>query len=96
MEGSEMRGFRAAAAALAFVGLTGSSCNLSSAVSEVSAGIEAACADVTAAAAAFPTSPVIPWARGACGTATAVAGLAQNAATIQWLGTIQAQLAKPA
>lgn len=61
---------------------------------ELSAGIAAACHDVAAAQAANPTSPVAPWAANAC-SPNGTASLVQNSATIQWLGTLAAQLAQP-
>lgn len=72
------------------------STQLQQAQTDISTGIQAACADVMAAQKVNPQSPVAPWAVGACGTATAVGALVQNSATIQWLGQIQAQLATPA
>lgn len=66
---------------------------LQTAQSEISVGINAACADVAAAQKLNPTSPSAPWAAGACGSATAVASLVQNSATLVWLGQIQQQLA---
>lgn len=69
---------------------------LQQANSDISGGIAAACADVLAAQKLNPASPVAAYASAACGTATAVAALVQNSATIQWLGQIQQQLATPA
>lgn len=63
---------------------------------DIATGIQKACVDVNAVAALNPGSPVGAYATGACGTATAVAALVQNSGTIQWLGTLQAQLAAPA
>lgn len=61
---------------------------------DIQTGIAAACTDVIAAQKANPNSPVAPWA-SAC-SPTGMAGLAQNSATIQWLGGIAAQLSAPA
>lgn len=72
------------------------SAQLQTAQADISAGIQSACKDVQAVAALNPASPVGAYATGACGTATAVAALVQNSGTIQWLGTLQAQLAAPA
>jgi len=87
---------RLALAALGMLALAAcSGTQLQTTSADIAAGIQAACADVAAAAKLNPSSPVVPWAVGACGTATAVAALVQNSATIQWLGQIQAQLAQP-
>jgi hypothetical protein len=70
---------------------------LQTAQADISTGIQAACKDVSAAAALNPASPVGSYATASCGTATAVASLVQNSGTIQWLGSLQAQIAaKPA
>ena len=63
---------------------------------DIAGGIQAACADVLAAQKPNQASPVADYALAACGTATAVATLVQNSATIQWLGQLQQQLAAPA
>lgn len=68
---------------------------LQTAQTDISVGIKSACADVMAANALNPNSPVAPWAVAPCGTAAAVAGLVQSSATIQWLGGIQAALSAP-
>lgn len=60
--------------------------------SDISTGIQAACADVNAVASLVPASPYATYAVAACGTATAIAALVQNSGTIQWLGSLQAQL----
>lgn len=69
---------------------------IQTAQTDIAAGIQAACNDVMAAQKLNPTSPSSAWATGACGTATQVAALVQNSATIQWLGQVQQQLATPA
>lgn len=69
---------------------------LQTAQTDISAGIQAACNDVDAAAKLNPSSPVVAWATGACPLGVAAATLVQNSATLQWLGGIQAQLAAPA
>jgi hypothetical protein len=70
---------------------------LTQAQTDISTGIAAACKDVSAVAALNPSSPVGSYATAACGTATAVASLVQSSDTIQWLGSLQAQIAaKPA
>lgn len=66
---------------------------LTTAQADISTGIAAACKDVSAVAALVPAAPQATYAVAACGTATAVAGLVQNSGTIQWLGSLQAQLA---
>jgi len=63
---------------------------------DISTGIKAACTDVLAAQKLNPASPVANYATAACGTATAVAALVQNSATIQWLGQLWQQLQPPA
>jgi hypothetical protein len=68
---------------------------LQTAQTDIAAGIQAACTDVMAAQKLNPASAVSPWATSSCGTATAVAGLVQTSATLQWLGTLQGQLAAP-
>lgn len=83
----------AAAAALALAACT--TAQLQTAQNDISAGIQAACKDVNAVAALNPASPVGSYATAACGSATAVAALVQNSGTIQWLGTLQAQIAAP-
>lgn len=91
---------RAALRAIALVAsLLLASCTaaeLQQAQSDISTGIEAACADVVAAQKLNPTSPVAAYATAACGTARDVAALVQSSATIQWLGQIQQQLSPPA
>lgn len=72
-----------------------SAAQLQQAQTDIASGIQAACADVNAAVKLNPNSPAAPWAVGACGTATAVAALVQNSATIQWLGQVQQQLQAP-
>lgn len=64
--------------------------------SDISTGIAAACTDVAATAKLFPKSPVLVYAEASCPLGQAAASLVQNAATIQWLGQINAQLQQPA
>lgn len=85
-----------------------STTQLQTAQTDISTGITAACADVMAAVptaqaavangtvkggAAATTSVIANYATPACGTATAVAALVQNSGTLEWLGTIEGQLA---
>jgi hypothetical protein len=64
------------------------------ATSEISKGIQAACADAMAVSKLPNASPdVAVYATAACSNGTAVAALAQNSATLVWLGQLQAQLA---
>ena len=63
---------------------------------DITTGIQAACLDVNTAAKLNPASPVLTYAQASCGSAEAMASLAQGSATIQWLGQLQQQLAAPA
>ena len=89
-------GRRAIALGAALLIASCTAAELQQAQSDISTGIEAACADVVAAQKLNPTSPVAAYATAACGTATDVAALVQSSATIQWLGQIQQQLSPPA
>lgn len=63
---------------------------------DITTGIQAACLDVNAAAKANPASPVLTYAQASCGSAEAMASLAQGSATVQWLGQLQQQLQQAA
>lgn len=79
---------------LAIVALAGcSSAQLATAQADISAGIQAACLDVNAAAALPGVNPSLKaYAGASCATASAVGALVQNSATLQWLGTLQGQM----
>jgi uncharacterized protein YgiB involved in biofilm formation len=98
-----MRAFRLSLiAAVTLAGCT--TAQLTTATSDISAGIQAACSDAMAAvpvaqqaAATNPTATakvanIAAYAQGGCATATAVAALAQNSATLEWLGNLTGQL----
>lgn len=59
---------------------------------DITAGIAAACLDAHNAAAQFPLNPVSIYAEAACPAGFAAATLAQNSATVQWLGTVIGQI----
>lgn len=69
---------------------------LQTAQTDIGAGIQAACTDVMAAEKLNPNSASAPWATASCATATATAALVQNSATLQWLGSLEAQIVAPA
>jgi len=93
----------------AIIGLAAFRCTpaqIQTATTEISAGITAACGDATQTLAVAQTQAkggalntvnnLAPYVIGACATAQAVAALAQNSGTLQWLGQLTGMLSATA
>jgi len=87
------------------VGLAAFRCTpaqIQTATTEISAGIQAACGDannalavgqaVAKGGALNTVNNLAPYVIGACATASAVAALAQNSGTLQWIGQLTGML----